>query len=110
EIAAGVRWTHEKRSNSPTRRGQQLTIANPTISSKNWSPELTVTYTPTDDFTIFGALKQGYKSGSYQLITPNPADNPATIGIDESDRSFGDEKVQGGEIGFKARLADRRLN
>ena len=57
-----------------------------------------MTYTPTDDLTIFGALKQGYKSGSYQITTPNPANE---------DRSFGDEKVQGGEVGVKARLADR---
>ncbi|MDB5724573.1 MAG: TonB-dependent receptor [Novosphingobium sp.] len=100
EIAAGVRWTKEDRSNQPTRFGFAVPIPRPNISSSNWSPELTITYTPTDDLTIFGALKQGYKSGSYQITTPNPANE---------DRSFGDEKVQGGEVGVKARLANRSL-
>lgn len=110
EIAAGVRYTDEKRSNDPTRFGAPVDIARPSIRSKNWSPELTITYTPTDDLTIFGALKQGYKSGSYQMTTPNPQDDPDTPMIDESDRSFGDEKVQGGEIGLKARVLDRAMN
>jgi iron complex outermembrane recepter protein len=101
EIAGGVRWTDEQRSNDPTRFGFPVTIPKPKISSQNWSPELTITYTPTDDLTIFGALKQGYKSGSYQITTPNPQNE---------DRSFGDEKVQGGEIGIKSRLLDRSLS
>jgi iron complex outermembrane receptor protein len=101
EIGAGIRWTDESRSNRPTRFGAPVAIPKPRISSKNWSPELTVTYTPTDDLTVFGALKQGYKSGSYQITTPNPAGE---------DRSFGDEKVQGGEVGVKTRLLERAMN
>jgi iron complex outermembrane recepter protein len=101
EIAGGVRYTDEERGNKPTRFGAPVTIPVPKIRSKNWSPELTITYTPTNDFTIFGALKQGYKSGSYQITTPNPANE---------DRSFGDEKIRGGEAGIKARLLERTLN
>ena len=76
EIAAGARYTDEKRRddassatsfNSPL---TPITIANPQLHSKNWSPELTVTFTPTDDLTIFGALKQGYKSGSFIMTLP----------------------------------------
>jgi iron complex outermembrane receptor protein len=106
EIAAGVRWTDEERSNDPTRRNpvsgvyEPVPIPTPKISSKNWSPELTITYTPTDDLTIFGALKQGYKSGSYQIITPTQPNE---------EKSFGDEKVQGGEFGVKARVLDRAM-
>jgi outer membrane receptor protein involved in Fe transport len=102
EIAAGVRWTDEKRSDRARTLvgGAMVDVAVPKLSSRNWSPELTLTYFPTDDLTIFGSLKQGYKSGSYNLPVPvNPGQDP----------SFGDEKVQGGEIGLKARLADRQL-
>jgi outer membrane receptor protein involved in Fe transport len=49
---------------------------------------------------VFGALKQGYKSGSFSIATP-----PVT-GIDNS---FGDERVRGGEAGLKSRLLDRQL-
>jgi iron complex outermembrane receptor protein len=107
EIAAGVRYTDEKRHDdaaSATSYYSALTpisIANPTLRSKNWSPELTITYTPTDDLTIFGALKQGYKSGSFIMTVP------ATPG---ADNSFGDERVRGGEVGVKARMFDRALS
>jgi len=113
EIAAGVRWTDEKRKSSPTtvdlfglNTGVPGTvmvdqIAQPDLRSKTWSPEFTITYTPTDNLTFFGSLKQAYKSGSYNLITPvQPGE----------DRSFGDEKVQGGEIGMKSRLAGRQIS
>src|SRR3546814_823681 len=108
EIAGGVRWTDETRKDAATTLTSAATntytpvdLISPRINSKNWSPELTVTYTPTDNFTVFGALKQGYKSGSYSITTPASS---------AKDNSFGDEKVQGGEIGFKARTADRSLN
>jgi iron complex outermembrane receptor protein len=105
EIAGGVRYTDEKRSDTLTRltpiaAAGPVALANPNIRSKNWSPEFTITYTPTDDLTVFGSLKQGYKSGSFTITAVN---GPG------SDNSFGDEKVQGGEIGIKGRLADRAL-
>lgn len=107
EVALGARWTKEKRHDdayllesmyaTPT----PVTIANPDLDSSNVSPELTITYTPTDELTVFGALKQGFKSGSFILTSP------PTPG---EDNSFGDEKVRGGEVGFKARVLDRSLN
>ena len=104
ELAAGVRYTDEERSDdavsfSFTGGFQNAVLPTPEITSENWSPELTVTYTPTDTLTLFGALKQGYKSGSYSITTP----------FNGTDNSFGDEKVQGGELGLKSRLLDRNL-
>ena len=115
EIAAGVRWTHEKRGldvvqidnfgivTGTVGAQYDVTLApgSDRISSKNWSPEFTITYTPTDDLTVFGALKQAYKSGSFNIVIP---------GNNGQDKSFGDEKVQGGEIGLKSRLLDRALS
>jgi len=104
EIAAGTRYTDERRTDIGYTSysgfaGPYLEIVPPKISSKRWSPELTVTLTPTDDLTIFGSLKQGFKSGSYNLLIPlAPGDQP-----------FGDERARGGEIGIKARLADRQI-
>ncbi len=112
EIAGGVRYTDEKRDLKVTDLvSLSAGVFTPTdpvlapgsdkLSSKNWSPELTVTYTPTDDFTVFAALKQAYKSGSFAIVIPaNPGD----------DKSFGDEKVRGGEVGIKSRLMDRALS
>ena len=108
EIALGARYTNEKRINRPSSLSSfnatpvplNPNILNPELHAKNWSPELTVTYTPTDDFTVFGALKQGYKSGSFIMTIPaSPGGDP----------SFGDERVRGGEVGIKTRLLDRSL-
>jgi iron complex outermembrane receptor protein len=107
ELAGGVRYTDEKRhddASSITSFASATTptpILRPDLRSKNWSPEFTVTYTPNDDLTIFGALKQGYKSGSYVMTL---------AAVPNRDNSFGDERVRGGEIGVKSRFADRTLN
>ncbi|MET0530597.1 MAG: TonB-dependent receptor [Microvirga sp.] len=104
ELSGGVRYTDESRSIDMTTQYPGLPLLYPTapdLSSKNWSPEFTIAYMPTDDLTIFGSLKQGYKSGSYNIVQPiAPGD----------DNSYGDERVRGGEIGFKSRLADRQVN
>lgn len=110
EVAAGVRWTNEKRRDDAATvdlfgvyggvPGGIVHPVLPRLRTSNWSPELTLTWTPTEDLTVFGSLKQGYKSGSYNLIIPsNPGEN----------NSFGDERVRGGEVGVKARLADRQV-
>ncbi|PEQ13965.1 hypothetical protein B2G71_06625 [Novosphingobium sp. PC22D] len=104
EVSAGVRYTDERRSIDMTTTYPGVGTVIPTapdLSSKNWSPELTLTFTPTDDLTLFGSLKQGYKSGSYNIVQP--------IAPGE-DNSYGDERVRGGEIGLKTRLANRQVN
>jgi iron complex outermembrane receptor protein len=105
EVAGGVRWTDEKRSDTPynliTGTPVYTAPAKPEISSNNYSPELTITYTPTDEMTVFGSLKRGYKSGSYTITTPvSPG----------ADNSFGDERIDGGEVGLKSRLLERTLS
>jgi iron complex outermembrane receptor protein len=70
------------------------------VHSANASPEVTLTWTPNDNVTVFGSYKKGYKSGSFSVAVPG------NVG---QDKSFGDEKVQGYEIGLKSRLLDRRL-
>jgi iron complex outermembrane receptor protein len=104
EITAGARWADEKRSDTAvdftTGAAVPVAIVVPRIHSDTVSPEFTVTYRPTSDLTFFGALKQGYKSGSFNVATP------ATPGLDNA---YGDEKVTGGELGLKSRLLDRRL-
>ncbi len=128
ELAAGARWTHEKRDldsvtyslpftpfNTGIPFNTPIYLSNPKLDSKNLSPEFTLTYTPTNDLTVFGSWKKAYKSGSYNIITPTNPAGPAAlvngryqgVGLD---RSFRDEKIQGFEIGIKSRLFDRQLD
>jgi iron complex outermembrane receptor protein len=103
ELAGGARWTDETRKETVPNylTGTLVPVANPRIHSSNVAPEITLTYTPTDDLTLFAAYKKGFKSGSFEVaVPPNPGD----------DNSFDDERVKGGEIGLKSRLFDRQLN
>jgi iron complex outermembrane receptor protein len=102
ELAGGLRWTDEKRVESPFNlvTGQPTVVPTPQLHTRKPSPEVTLTYRPTDDLTVFGAWKRGYKSGSFSVATPAVAGK---------DNSFGDEKVNGGEVGLKSRLLERQL-
>jgi outer membrane receptor protein involved in Fe transport len=106
ELSPGGRWTHEVRdhrqynfnpANGPV--GQSV-LLDPRLDSSNFSPEVTLTYKPNADLTLFGSYKTGFKSGSFNGVIFL---SPTTPG------SFGDEKVKGGEIGLKSRLFDRQL-
>jgi iron complex outermembrane receptor protein len=102
ELAGGARWTHEARSHEQDNlnAGQgplgPTVLIDPRISSSNTSPEASLTYKPTDDFTVFGSFKQGYKSGSF---------NSSTFIGPTTKASFNDERAKGGEM----RLLDRQL-
>jgi iron complex outermembrane recepter protein len=101
ELAAGARYTNEKRAESPVDlTGAPIPVTNPVVKSINTAPEVTLTYRPTDDLTTFAAYKQAYKSGSFVLSTPPTP---------HADNSFGEEKAQGEEVGLKSRWLDRRL-
>jgi outer membrane receptor protein involved in Fe transport len=102
----GGRYSDEKRRDEVIDlvTGQPVPIAVPKIGSTTFSPEATVTYTPSDDLTLFASYKKAYKSGSFgtgQLP-------PAPLG-GLPNNSFGDESIQGFEGGVKARLLDRQL-
>lgn len=106
EFAPGVRWTDETRlhrqfnylaSNGPL--GQSV-LLDPRVSSSNFSPEAALTWTPTDDLTVFAAYKTGFKSGSFNATIFAAPTTPA---------SFEDERVRGGEIGVKSRLAGGQI-
>ncbi|MDR2857813.1 MAG: TonB-dependent receptor [Novosphingobium sp.] len=102
ELAGGARWTDEKRSQAVRNNltGAAVDTITDGISARNVAPEVTLTYTPTQNLTVFGAYKVAYKSGSFAI---------GTVPLATVDNSFGDEKVEGGEIGVKARLLDRQL-
>lgn len=106
ELAGGLRWTDEKRVHSEYNLAPAfgpvgfVSLLDPKLHSKNVSPEVTLTYTPTDDLTLFASYRQGFKSGSFNtliFITPT------------AKSSFNDEQVKGGELGLKSRLFDRAL-
>jgi iron complex outermembrane receptor protein len=77
------------------------TIAAADQRFKEWIPEATLRFEPTDDLTLYVAYKEGFKSGGFS--------NSAILGnISGSvdDFLFDPEKVKGGEVGARAVLLD----
>ena len=124
ELAAGARWTDETRRQNPvlfpSLTDSSLTgpflippksasnlvgVITPKLHSSRISPEATITWTPTDDLTVFASYKRASKSGSFSIATPQSRKSNGQY----LDNSFGDEKVQGFEGGVKGRLLDRQL-
>lgn len=104
EVTLGARWTDEERTLDVTSlitgMPETVNVADDTVASQDLSPELTLTYSPSETLTFFGALKQAYKSGGFDA-TSMPAEG--------QDVAFDDEEVTGGELGFKTRLLDSSL-
>ncbi len=107
EISGGLRYTHEEKDVDVFSFGTEQVFVIPggdSISFNNVSPEVTVSYRPTDDFMIYGAYKQGYKSGGFDEGALNA--NFALLGVPAT---YDDEDVEGYEFGIKSTLLDGSL-
>ena len=118
ELAPGLRYTHETKQSIFTQPYVvapyqavfvQYDPADPSTALaanqtfNNVSPEATLTWQPTQDVTIYGAYKRGFKSGGFSgsaLYSQS-----TTV----SDLAFNPEKAGGFEAGIKSTLLDRRL-
>ncbi len=72
------------------------------LTEDNWSPEATLTWQPDNNNTVYIAYKTGYKTGGIaqpSLVTPADVGNVI----------FKPEKANGGEIGYKGYLMDRKI-
>ena len=102
EVAGGARVSWETKSidiQAGTTATNQVPVILP-VSKKtfhNVSPELTVTYKPQRGLTIFGAFRNGFKSGGF---------NAAGAG---GDLSYEQEDIRGFELGVKGDIGDLRF-
>lgn len=114
ELTAGARWSHDEKravlenlANNPnSATGRALYALGPLrskYSDSNVSPEVTLSWRPHPDQTLYAAYKTGYKAGG--ISTPFlllGSANPQNL-------QFKPEKAKGVEAGYKATLLDRRL-
>ena len=105
ELAGGARYTHEKRDYLVVRNGIEQPLSVDEVSFNNVSPEATITYRPTERFTVYGAYKTGFKSGGFAT----PFTGGAALVAPGPDNSYKPEKARGFEVGVKARLLDGAL-
>jgi iron complex outermembrane receptor protein len=72
-------------------------------SDTDLSPEVTLTWRPNEEITVWGAWKNGYKAGGYSAPTV------LTNTFGPENITFGEEDADGFEIGLKTTLANGRL-
>jgi len=104
EAAAGARWSREEKSIRINRNGVDQLVVPDEKAFEDVSPELTLSWRPTDSFTIYGAYKQGFKSGGFAMPFAGGAAVPVPANV-----LYLPEEVEGVELGLKASFLDDTL-
>lgn len=108
ELTAGARMSWERKSLTGTVNATPFEIHDPRQKYNDFSPEVTLTYKPTGDTTIYAAYREGFTSGGFNTV-PTALRSPAYPNLALRDLSYGQMTAKGGEVGFKGYLADRQL-
>jgi iron complex outermembrane receptor protein len=114
ELDVGGRYTSETKDSTMQNQANPglvpfLTAVFPPIGFSahqkfdNFSPQVTLTWRPTDDLMLYGSYKTGFLSGGFNHTAT------VTVGTTLSDLLFGPEKAKGGEVGAKFFLANHRI-
>jgi iron complex outermembrane recepter protein len=125
QITLGGRYSHETKDlldftvetfntttnawNTPIDVTKQATYPGnpiPRLTFNNFSPEATITWKPSSDLMVFASYKRGYKSGGFDAGFTNGA--ILTAARQAQGQTFGQERVEGGEIGLKSSFAGRQ--
>lgn len=114
ELNAGARYTHETKDSQfvqpyviapfqPVFRVNRPIVANQSFN--DLSPELTLTWKPSDNWTAFASYKQGFKSGGFSGSALDSAIGNTTV----NDLAFRPESAEGFEAGVRGAVLDGRL-
>jgi len=111
EITVGGRYSYEKKRLPWVLDGGYTDAVlgpdnrvTPLVSKDNWndfSPEVSISYRPSQDLTLFTNYKHGFLSGGFN--------SSSATGIDGLDISYDPQTIKGFEAGIKAALLDRAL-
>jgi iron complex outermembrane receptor protein len=113
EIDVGGRYSYEKKrvplvmdgistgTGAILNAGSIISVAKDKDSWKDFSPEVTLSYRPTDQLTVFGSYKHGFLSGGF---------NSSSVAFSPGlDISYDPQTIKGFEGGVKALTLDRTL-
>jgi iron complex outermembrane receptor protein len=118
EIAGGARYTRERKhfmkknlygigtfatQNTVYPGSNHIGELQGRFDDDNISPEATITWRPTNEVTVFGAYRTGFKSGGFGLTSP------LQTGTRIGDADFGSERAKGFEAGVKGLLMNGQL-
>jgi len=104
ELAGGLRWSKESKDFAVSRNGVPQPAAPSSAEFENTSPEVTLTWRPSDRFTLYGAYKEGFKSGGFAAAT-----NTGAAFVTPINALYLPESAEGFEGGVKALLFEGAL-
>lgn len=117
DLSAGARYTSEKNTDlngnsyaNPRALGAPLFLRpggsyfDREQTFNDWSPEVTLTWHPTSNQTVYAAYKTGFKSGGFS------APPVLSSAFTDADTRFEPETVDGFEVGYKAMLFNNDLS
>ena len=134
QLTAGVRYTNEDKTGTITipymygflagigflpsgscvgNRSGCTNVVAPALKFKdhNWSPEVSLNWTLSDEISAYASYRKGYKSGGVDnSALPNIALNPNLNPNFPKDLIYGSETADGGEVGIKTQLFDNTLH
>ncbi|HWJ36733.1 MAG TPA: TonB-dependent receptor [Steroidobacteraceae bacterium] len=90
------------------------TIVSSAIQANGSNPKINLSYTPTDDLTVYGTIAKGFRPGGINFPLPSVGPNSCTAALDAIGESGGRnsykaDSVWSYELGEKARVADGRV-
>ena len=116
ELSLGARYSEEERRISGrnfetlgTRIQGNHFFDNSKTEYTDLSPELTLSWRPTEDVTLFASYKEGFKSGGYNASFLDGSSTNRDTGPVPVDTSFSPENVNGAEVGAKMEFLDNNL-
>lgn len=115
ELSGGARYSAENKSLStfnvavrPNITTLQNVVAPRDISFNNLSPEVTLSYRPSQNFTAYASYKEGFLSGGFNATQPAVTSVGGQL-VSTIDPRYDQQLISGFEGGIKALLADGDL-
>jgi len=108
ELAAGGRYSWERKRLDGTSFGSPIDVLSPRRSYTDFSPEVTLTWRPSSDLTLYAAYREGFTSGGFNTV-PTNLRSAANQTLPLTDRSYGQMTARGGEAGIKGYLGGRQI-
>lgn len=108
ELSAGGRYSWESKSLEGTSYGSPIDILAPKRDYHDFSPEVTLTYRPHTNLTMYGAYREGFTSGGFNTV-PTTLRSAANQALPRVDLSYGQMTARGGEAGIKGYLGGRQF-
>ena len=108
-LTTGIRYTHEREQvevnttdpaagNAPIYNTSQI-AGQPVLSTYRFTPKVALTYQFTPDFMVYGSYVDGFQAGGWN----------GRASTAQEFTSFGNEKAQSWELGWRSELFNRRL-